>query len=248
MKTIFRIGFILLALQGLLTSCTKSKTEPDEPSPTGYLKIDLSHEADSQKLVFDTLIYQNLAGNKYEVTKLHYYLSHFTFVKSGGEEKVVEGVYYCDGRTADLNHILDKVPVGTYTAIRFNIGIDEAHNHTNSLDNTIENINMQWPDAIGGGYHFLKFEGSYLDSIARPTGFAVHLGGNPTLVMHKDLPLNLTITENDTASVAMVMEVNEWFKNPYTYNLAKDGNYTMAVAPLMELIKNNGYDVFKIKP
>ena len=41
---------------------------------------------------------------------------------------------------------------------------------------------MAWPTAMGGGYHFMKVEGHYLDTSNTIQGFAIHLGKNNNLV------------------------------------------------------------------
>lgn len=232
----------------ITTACTK--TEPPGPTPkqNGKLEITLTHQCNGSKLLFDTINYQNLAGNKYSVTNLVYYLSLVTLIDENEVSVSSNAVLFIDGNKSPVVHLLNDIPVGTYKRLRFNIGIDAAHNVTGKLENTPENVNMQWPEAIGGGYHFLKFEGNFLDSLNKPMGFAVHLGTQPTLVTHDEIPVNLIISETDITKIHLVMNVNEWFQNPYAYDLQKDGNYTMAVEPLMNLIKNNGHDVFHLQP
>jgi hypothetical protein len=122
-----------------------------------------------------------------------------------------------------------------------------AQNISNSLDNTPENINMQWPEVIGGGYHFLKFEGRYLDSANINQGFTMHIGTNDMPIQHQKIAINVEVVESVSAELELKMNINEWFKNPYTYDFNKDGNYTMAIPELMVLLKNNGYDTFTNK-
>jgi hypothetical protein len=103
---------------------------------------------------------------------------------------------------------------------------------------------MAWPDMMGGGYHFMKLEGSYVDSTGT-YGYAMHVGKNAYLVNctmshHFDLNTGLNAKE-------LVMNVNEWFKNPAIYDFNVDGNYSMGVMAAMTKLKNNGTDIFTIQ-
>jgi hypothetical protein len=106
---------------------------------------------------------------------------------------------------------------------------------------------MLWPDVMGGGYHFLKLEGKYLDSLKNEKGIAIHIGLNSSLVNHHPINSDIKIVENNTSSVKLAMNLNEWFMNPYTFDFNRDGNYTMGDSTAMNFIKNNGNDVFYAK-
>jgi hypothetical protein len=54
------------------------------------------------------------------------------------------------------------------------------------LSTTLDNLNMAWPTAMGGGYHFLKMEGHYLDSLNTNQGYAIHIGKNENLMPVKN--------------------------------------------------------------
>ena len=103
---------------------------------------------------------------------------------------------------------------------------------------------MEWPDGMGGGYHFLKFEGHFVDS-GNTFGFAMHIGTNNYLVNGK---LWARITLGDGVNTLNVgMNMNEWFKNPAVYDFNMDGNYSMSSMMAMEKLMMNGADVLKIK-
>jgi len=124
------------------------------------------------------------------------------------------------------------------------LGIDSTRNKIFALPATTDNLNMAWPDIMGGGYHFIKLEGYYIDTINVKRGFAVHLGKNTNLASIKISHPMSQKTANQ--KYVLAFDVNEVFTNPYIYNFNIDNNYTMADAGAMLKIKTNISDAFKI--
>lgn len=156
---------------------------------------------------------------------------------------LLKNYHYVDAMNSSSNLlVLKDVPVGNYIGISFNIGLDSAQNISDGLPATTDNVNMKWPNPMGGGYHFLKLEGYYKDTTATP-GYAMHLGTNSCLVPIKLFkPIN--VTTDSKIPLGLVMNINEWYKNPTTFDFNKDGNYIMGNAAAMKKITDNGRDVF----
>ncbi len=218
------------------------KEEVIEPEKTGNIRFSLGYEADGQTIVTDTIKYPIDAGYLISVATLDYYLSEIKLIRYDGVEVTVKDFHYASLKDAATNDISCSAPLqGSYKGIRFNIGIDSAHNVPDGLPNTTDNNNMIWPIPMGGGYHFMKFEGYFSDSTGT-FGYAMHLGKNENLVKVQ-LDTNFTIGDN-AINIPLVMNVNEWFRNPYIYDFNVDGNYSMSSGPAMDKLKSNGTDVF----
>lgn len=237
---------LLLVNQVFFYSCKNDKEERDFLS-TGNVQLNITHEVDDVALLFDSLIYQNAAGNAFSVTRLQYYLSDAVLKTANGNTVFTKGFHYIDATRGDENITLQNIPAGIYTSIQFLIGLDSVTNQSYSLPNTLDNINMSWPDVMGGGYHFIKLEGQYLNTNGAPKGYAVHLGTNAALVRHQPLNILLTVEQNKTSQLTLAMNINAWYTQPYNFNFNTDGNYTMGIPELMQIIRNNGKDVFEIK-
>ncbi len=211
-------------------------------SNSGTLQIKLSHKVDNNAFQLDTMAYTCDAGYKYQVTKLNYYLSDFIFTKSDGSQYKCDSVFYVDA-ALDPNNILvfPNVAPGNYTKLNFCLGLDSIHDISNALPTTMNNINMQWPDMMGGGYHFMKLEGHYIDSTGT-WGYAMHLGKNKNLV-HIQLTRAFSISENNTGNLNLVMNINQWFRNPI-YDFDKDGNYSMNNDTALYKLCLNGSNIF----
>ncbi|MBP6334246.1 MAG: hypothetical protein KA444_02150 [Bacteroidia bacterium] len=229
-----------------LFSCKKDDDDPVPIVPEqNSIHMDLSYEVDGQALLFDSLIYTNDAGSLYGVSRLWYYLSQISLVKSDSTLVHLKDYQFVDAASSSTNHLhIENIPTGTYIGMKFNIGLDSAQNITGGLPATVENLNMEWPVMMGGGYHFMKFEGHVIDT-AGSYGFAMHLGLNPYLV-RCNLWTPIQVVSGET-NLNLRMNLNEWFRNPAVYDFNTDGNYSMGVMSAMVKLTNNGSDVFTLQ-
>lgn len=210
---------------------------------SGNLQLKLTYRIDSKQLEFDTMLYVCDAGYDYEVTRLNYYLSGFVFSMQDGSSYSSNKVFYIDARQASMNTIsFEKFPSGTCTQINFSVGLDSVKNQTDSLPMTFDNINMGWPDMMGGGYHFMKLEGHYRDSSIN-YGFAMHLGKNKNLVT-VTVGNPVIVRDGNAAEATLCMNINEWLRNPLIYDFKTDGSYSMNNDTAMHKLCTNGTDIF----
>lgn len=226
------------------SGCRKTKTT--EVVSSGKISVNVSYAVSGQPLVLNSVLFTNAAGNHYSVEKLQYYLSGFSLFKNKELKYASKEVFYVDAGVAGTSHIqltqLSGLPTGSYDSVSFYIGIEPSLNISNGLPSTLDNIAMGWPDAMGGGYHFLKMEG-YWENAGALSGYAIHLGTNGYQVK-AGVRCNLVIKKIADATLAMHMDINEWFSNPHIYDLATDGPYSMGNATLMQKLTDNGADVF----
>lgn len=227
----------------MLFSCKKDETIGEIAEAQQGIDLSIAYKVDNESLVTNHFNYETQAGYKYSVTNLVYYLSQISLVKSDGSNILLKKFQYVDATVSETNHlILENVPEGNYLGITFNIGLDSLQNRSDMLPATPENINMQWPEPMGGGYHFLRLEGHYKDS-SGTFGYAMHLGTNACLIPIK-MNKRIAVSANKLTSVNLVMNINEWFRNPYTFDFNTDGNYIMGNPAAMKKIAVNGTDVF----
>lgn len=232
--------YLYMVLFFFVLAC-KKKIIVTEPAP--QFKISLSHRVDSAVLSLSSQWYTNAAGNTYRVRHLRYFISNLILKEKFGVSTLLPIHWLVDAENYNTwSHTWAQDLAGSYSGISFYIGVDSASNITDSLGTDLQVQNMAWPDAMGGGYHFLQFEGDYISNDT--VGFALHLGRNPQLVKI-DIDKDFLIQKNGT-DLKLTMNVSEWFKNPYVYNLDADGNYIMGNDTLMQKIAKNGSDVFQI--
>lgn len=237
---------VLLTFYGIVILFSCKKHDNNSGLNYGKIFLTISHRINSQPIMFDTAMYMNQATNVYGIEKLQYYISNIRMYKGSKLCVNTDDVFYIDARTDTHKSISLKqssgFETGTYDSITFIIGLDSSKNISNGLTQTLENINMAWPDVMGGGYHFLKLEGHWKYS-GSTQGYALHLGQNG-FQAYVTVPCSLTIPAKGDASLNVTMNVNEWFANPYTYDFSTDGVFTMGDTVLMKKIAANGHDVF----
>lgn len=240
-KLITSIGLALIAL--FYYAC-KAPESNIPNTPTGNVILNINHKIDATVIQFDTMMYYTQASNHYSITRLNYYISNLVLYQNGVQVYTSNQIKYIDARQQPISIGLENVPTGTYNQLSFLIGIDAQNNQHGMIPNTDENIGMVWPEAMGGGYHFLKIEGQFLTPANDTKGYAIHTGLNNCLIQHQPIAINISVNQTTSSTQNLTMNVNEWYKNPYTYNIYADGNYTMGDTTTMMLITNNGKDVF----
>lgn len=226
----------------LFTACKKNTYPPT------YTKATLTLEpyVDTEELLWDSLKYFNASANKYEVNTINMFISNITLHSSTGKKYISKKVFYLDPSNASKKTLkLDSIPIGKYIKMDFLLGLDTTTNKSHYLPSTTDNNNMAWPDMMGGGYHFLKFEGHYLDTALVKKGYAIHMGKN------ENLPSVSFTTTMEQAywdhTYTLKFNLNEVFANPYTYDLNYEKNYTMSDSAAMLIIKNNITDAFSLQ-
>lgn len=252
----------LLAMPVLIYSCHKDEEGGQEPS-YGYIAMEFLHYADGSPLVTDTMMYVNEAGNPYLVNEIQYFISDLTLHRAGGGRVLIDDwkdMHYVDTDLPGTHgwDIPDKLPVGAYEKISFTFGIREEKNSSLMFVNPPESY-MFWPEYLGGGYHYMKLNGKWLDKDGRISPFDFHLGigqiydtaGNITGFIHNAFEISFpgaafTLAENETQHIQLTMNVENWFRNPNTYDHDEWGGDIMQKQEAMLLGCENGHDVFSV--
>ena len=262
MKT-FPLIFFILSL--FLFSCEKEK--PLVEKDYGKLQLRFSHKVDADSLQRYSIIYQNAAANAYEVDELKYFISDARIYINGGNSILISdnnSIHYVD---LDVQNslewdITDLIPVGNYDSISFIFGLSEIRNQSNFFLNPPE-VNMFWPEVLGGGYHYMMFNGKWRKPDTSIEAFNLHLGKgqiysgtttNPDSIIgfvHNYFRVSMpnsafSISKNATTQINLLMNINNWFNQPQVYDLNYWGPSVMQNQAAMNAIKENGQNVFSI--
>ncbi|GAB4206526.1 MAG: hypothetical protein Fur0023_16500 [Bacteroidia bacterium] len=175
--------------------------------------------------------YISCANDTCSLSKTECVFSRFLFYKNGG-------VFYADTSCAVfcnssvLEFEIDSVPCNNYDSLSFQIG---DNNPANKNDVAINN--MSWPLPMGGGYHFIKYEGKFLKNNI-PIGYALHAGGNhlsPLKISYK-MPFIIQYAKH---SIYIKQNIDKWISGNYCLNLSVN-NYTMGNDSIMNILLKNG--------
>ncbi|HRY99281.1 MAG TPA: hypothetical protein P5550_09535, partial [Bacteroidales bacterium] len=122
---------------------------------------------------------------------------------------------------------------------------------------------MFWPVWLGGGYHYMKLNGKWKRPDDFVASFDYHLGigqiyaSNVIVVdsitgfvdnsVRVGLPASsFTITDGGTTEMDIVMNIEEWFREPHVIDLNAIGGYTMQNQEVMQQIRENAANVFTL--
>jgi hypothetical protein len=169
---------------------------------------------------FDTATIYTLAnGQRCRMSTLRYYLSNFRLVKSDNSEVLIPESYLLV-QPSQLSYSLPEVEPGTYTKLKFYVGIDAAANSAGVMPVDrpaghplgLQNPSMFW--SWSTGYIFMKCEG-YCDTTTTgmmDQNFSWHLGEN-TLLREVEINLNnLVFTASQTTNLHIKSDLNEILK------------------------------------
>jgi hypothetical protein len=239
---IILIGLISLNLG---TSSFRQKNVPE--TNEFQISFNFLHRVGIDPLVFDTMRYVNAFGNRYSVATLKYFISKISITRSNGERLIFNETHYIDAHdiktvTFPLMH---KISTGKYSEISFLFGLDVGTNVSGRFPNPPEN-KMEWPETMGGGYHYMKLEGK-IDSQGEFNNYQAHTGqlnGIPYFIQ-VILPESQFTIDNKGVVIQIIMDINEWWRNPNTLDL---NNITaiMDNKRIQQQLMANGVDVFSV--
>ena len=247
---------ILVAL--LAVACIK-------PNETAEIDLNIGYEVNGEALVTDTLRYVNEAGNQFLITEIQWFLSNIELKNETGDWTMlhqrslsdtldISRVFYIDTDIPESQTLhAEPLPIGHYTALRFTFGLDETDNRTGLFNDPPES-EMFWPDVLGGGYHYMKLNGKYINEEGRLAPLAIHLGigqnedctefyQNFFIV---ELPIDFEVTANAKNQLDLTMVIDNWFRNPHTIDFNEFGSHIMQNQTAQRLLNGNGKDVFRI--
>jgi hypothetical protein len=238
------------------------KEDPDPSKPeTGRIKLFFAHTVDGDPLVIDTLKYTNAAGNRYLVNEVQYFISDVTLYKSDGTVKLIDDwkdIHYVDSDIPSTMswEVYDSIPAGSFDSISFIFGISEEKNQSMMYTDPPESL-MFWPEFLGGGYHYLKLNGKWLDTLNLLSPFDFHIGigqirneeGNITGFVQNYFRVSLPnsffqVEKEKITGIVITMRIDSWFGSPHDYDLNYWGGAIMENQAAMQMAKENGYDVF----
>ena len=202
---------------------------------------------------FNAIQYTNANGELLSIERLRYLVSDITFTSTNNE--IIElDVYNLVDLTNNngLSFSPDStIPTGNYN-VSFTFGLDNEDNSKNYLDLNSESFNV--PDMLGGGYHYMQFDGKFINSSAAEQGFNYHAiravdnpGANPTFPQDTFFTVNLGVIEiTNNTEIEIKMDIAEWFKDPNQWDLNTLNQMLMPNSSAQIMMFQNGQNVFSL--
>jgi hypothetical protein len=245
---------LMLAVALAFTAC---KNDDDTPTQKDVnVAFDFTHNFDGDEIEnsdFEVIQYTNAHGEELSISKIVYLISDITFTNAAGDTFTAGDYNLVNVREAsNLSFSPDvEIPEGEYN-VSFTFGFDDEDN----IDGAYTDLNSAdggWnvPAMLGGGYHFMRLEGRFLDNTATETGFQYHTiraADNSTMpITLQDTSFEVSLGQIDISegtTVEIKMNIAEWFKNPNEWDLNVLGQALMPNYDAQIMMSENGTSVF----
>lgn len=241
---------LLLILAIALVSCNN-----DDDTPANVvISINLSQNWDGTNISLTDIgntEFTNENGEDLKIIRLRYLISKVTLYNSFGDAIELEGYNLFD--LSDENTLVFTenavFPPGTYTRITFVYGFNEEDNITEEYPD-LNIATWGWPGMLGGGYHFMQFDGTYKDANDEPQPFNFHNGTarvSEGVFEQNFITVDIDdLSINSNSTIDIKMNLAEWFKNPNTWDLNQMNTALMGNYDAQIMMNENGQNVFSV--
>jgi hypothetical protein len=239
----FKLIFLSLLLSSVSLQSCKDDVK-DEPNPNSNLNVVFSHHVNNMALDFDTAKYTNALNQNFEVSTLRYFVSAIYLRKANGDSVLVKDIHYVDARDNTGVNITKQVAAEEYVGLSLAFGIPAYLNQSGMFTIKPES-NMEWPEPMGGGYHYMKFEGKFAKEDNSVQNFQMHSG--PLMAMDRSIyfTFDTAINLSNDATVTINQHLEKWMTSPNDLDL-KDITMIMGNPEVQGKIMANGHDVITL--
>ena len=222
--------------------------------PNSAVNFKLTHGFDDTLINvsnYTTLEHTNEFGTKLKIESIRYLISKIELKSDTGITYLMKDYNLLD-LSKEETYTFDsdvQIPNGNYT-LSLVWGFNEADN----IDAQYADLNSaswSWPAMLGGGYHFLQFDGKYNTETASPSPFNFHNGTAKTSTgdfeqnfVAISLPNAIAINSNST--IELKMNIAELFKNPNTWDLNTLDTPLMPNYTAQKMMQANVVSVFSL--
>ncbi len=234
-------------------------SDADDVAPPANITIAFSHywgDAPISNSEFNTLNYTNAHGELLSIERLRYLISDIKFTKTDGQTILLDGYNLVDvTNQTNLSFTPnEKIAAGTYSNLSFIFGLINEKN-TDGTYNDLNAASWNVPGMLGGGYHYMQLDGKFINSNNEAQGYNYHAiraannaGTNPTFPQDTFFRVDLgTITIGADIEINVAMHIEEWFKNPNTWDLNIYNQMLMPNSAAQILMYENGQSVFTLE-
>ena len=186
---------------------------------------------------------------------MRYLISDITFTKTDGQTILLEGYNLVDvTNQTNLSFTPMKKLHKVHTAMSL-LYLDLVMKKIQMAYNDLNAASWNVPSMLGGGYHYMQLDGKFINSNNEAQGYNYHAiraddnaGANPTFPQDTFFRVDLgAITIAADVEINVAMHIEEWFKNPYSWDLNVYNQMLMPNSAAQILMHENGQSVFTLR-
>ena len=249
MKRLFSLCLFLLLL-----SCFEDKDDNLDITNLATPSFKFTQNWDGTDVTINdlgTTQFTNAHGETLNISNLRYLISKIVFENADGDIFLLNGYQLVN--VSDPNTSLfspeGSLPEGLYT-LKFVYGFNEMDN----IDGAYPELNSaswNWPQMLGGGYHFLQMDGMYnVDSaIAAPYNYhhgTAKLSDTEFEQNFVNFEFNNSIFISSNTQIEIQFNLAELFKNPNLWDLNQYNSSLMPNYDAQKMMQQNAATAFSI--
>ena len=241
----------LIIATSLFISC--GEDQDDNISSNANISFKLNHSFNDTAVTaenFTDLDLTNANGEVLNIERFRYLISRIELINSSGLAYKLKDYKFTDLAEIDSYNFNGdiSIPSGNYT-LKLIWGFNEEDN----IDGAYQDLNTaswNWPTPLGGGYHFLQFDGKY-NINTTPTAFNYHNGTariSDGVFEQNFVTIELAnpIFVANNTSIELKLDIAELFKNPNTWDLNVLDTPLMPNYNAQKMMQENIESVFNI--
>ena len=197
---------------------------------------------------FNTFKFTTANGENISIERLRYLISNISLAEESANNHFLIDV----GKNAE-NLIPIKDVLSNNNKLTFTFGLTDSENIDGSYQD-LNSVNFNVPGMLGGGYHYMQFDGKYKDTNNQDANFNYHViravdTSDPTNLKFEDtsftVDLGIIEIKNNT-TIEISMNIAEWFTNPNTWDLNVLNTVLMPNFEAQKQMSANGKTVFRV--
>ena len=200
-----------------------------------------------------TVWYTNAAGNEHSINRCRFLLSEFVFYNENHDSVIVPQFELIDlTDPGSLTFQMAETVHEQYNRFSFVLGFYPQFNLTGeySLLNT---ANWNWPESLGGGYHFVQFDGQFKTAGGDTAGFNYHMGrarliegGDTTFVNnHRRYMFEQpSIVNAPERRIRIAVSLDQWLELPHVWDFNQYSQSLMGNFEAQRMMNDNSVSVF----
>tara|TARA_R110001632_G_scaffold47202_6_gene119617 strand:- start:16794 stop:17561 length:768 start_codon:yes stop_codon:yes gene_type:complete len=243
----------VLCVAFLVNSC--SEDNDINAVPIG-ITLNFSHSWGETAITsadFNDLNFVNENEDTLSITRLRYLISEITLTHESGVVTTLDDYNLVDVTNNEGLSFTTSTGIlpGDYTSITFRFGFSEENN-TDGIYTDLNTESFNVPEMLGGGYHYMQFDGSYINNSAMESPFSYHMISAIDLIAgtpreDTSFVLNIgAVNVGGNTNINIDMDVSEWFKTPNTWDLNVYDIDLMSNYDAQLLMSRNGTSVFSL--
>ena len=243
--------FLLVLIGCVFLNCSREKE-----TPSFSLELFFTHSWGNTTFGendFRNIRFENAAGEALSINRLRYLLSNIQLVLSDGSTIPLKGYQLIDlSKKESLQMELQTwVAKESIREIAFVFGFEASSNREGIYpDLNVANWNV--PASLGGGYHFMQLDGTFMNLQEEVEPFNIHAiravqNAHTAEMGFKDTSFEMRFpisVRADSIQLQINMDVAEWFVNPHRWELNEKATGIMADYEAQLQLAANGKFVF----